>query len=275
VDKKQQLDRYLSGGYKNIGGWASPVAMDIMRVVADTQREQGITGNLCEIGVFHGRSAIALALEANNDEVLIAIDLFELQEENIDDSGEGDLGQFKRNMLHWVGSMDNVRPLSANSTKISAEDISDLSGNHHQVRLFSVDGGHTKEITLNDIKLAVASLSEHGVLLIDDVYNEGWPEVAEALYTYLAEHPGTLFPFAVAGSKVFLANTERSQKIYLAALDRITDSYVTQTFVLAGCPVIRMRALSSTDKLRNTSLWRSLRSTPIGRLVKRLRLPLY
>jgi hypothetical protein len=73
---------------------------------------------------------------------------------------------------------------------------------HGKVRLFSIDGSHTETATLNDLQLADATLAPEGVVIVDDCFNEFWPEVTGALVKYLSA--GTLVPFAITPGKVLL-----------------------------------------------------------------------
>jgi hypothetical protein len=54
----------------------------------------GITGNVAEIGVHHGRLFILLYLLTSPDERALAVDLFSGQERNIGSSGHGGPGTF-------------------------------------------------------------------------------------------------------------------------------------------------------------------------------------
>ena len=54
--------------------------------------------SLAEIGVYHGRSFLALLSLRKQDEKCIAIDCFENQTNNMDESGVGDYNKFRKNM---------------------------------------------------------------------------------------------------------------------------------------------------------------------------------
>jgi hypothetical protein len=78
------------------------------------------------------------------------------------------------------------------------------------LRFFSVDGGHTRALTLNDLEIADASLAPHGVAALDDVFNANWPGVVSGLFAFLA-HRGSLAPFAIFPNKVFLCRPQFSE----------------------------------------------------------------
>src|SRR4051794_41915250 len=77
-------------------GWMHQTTAIAMMELLWLQEEVGFAGNVAEIGVHHGCSALALIAAARADETLIAIDLFDRQEQNADHSGKGDLRSEER-----------------------------------------------------------------------------------------------------------------------------------------------------------------------------------
>src|ERR1043166_8737940 len=74
-----------------IDGWMYQTTALAMMELLWLQEEAGFSGNIAEIGIHHGCSALALIAAARSEETLIAIDLFDRQELNIDASGGGSL----------------------------------------------------------------------------------------------------------------------------------------------------------------------------------------
>lgn len=182
-----------------IDGWMyQTTALAIMELLW-VQEAAGLAGNIAEIGVHHGCSALALVAAARPNETLIAIDLFDRQELNVDDSGKGSLAAFQEH-LRTLFPEAQVRTIAKSSTEIrGAEGEHGLAA----LRFFSIDGGHTRTLTLNDLEIADASLAPHGIAVVDDVFNASWPGVISGLFTFLARHPG-LVPFAIFPNKLFL-----------------------------------------------------------------------
>ena len=72
------------------------------------------------------------------------------------------------------------------------------------VRIFSIDGSHTLETTLKDLKLAADEcLDKKGVVILDDCFNPDWPGCISGLAKYLSTS-GQVVPFAIAYNKVYL-----------------------------------------------------------------------
>src|SRR5262245_2935744 len=154
-----------------IEGWMYQTTALAMMELLWLQEEAGLTGNIAEIGVHHGCSALALIAAARADETLIAIDLFDRQDLNVDDSGAGSLAAFQGH-LQYLFPHAKVRTVAKSSLDIrGAESEHGLAG----LRLFSVDGGHTLALTVNDLEIADASLAPHGIAILDDVFNVNWP----------------------------------------------------------------------------------------------------
>jgi hypothetical protein len=203
---------YRRYGHRRVAGYTESPALTLLQVVDNAQRAAGIGGPVAEIGVHHGQLFIAMKLLQRPGEASVAIDLFEDQDANIDKSGEGDRDQFLQNVDRW-SSRDGLIIHSGDSTKIKPGDIPEMK----DVRLFSVDGGHTEQIVLSDMRLSEASLADGGVVIADDVFNHQWPGVAVGTVHYL-EQGGALAPFYIGCNKVLFAHRDHADR-YRRAID--------------------------------------------------------
>jgi hypothetical protein len=89
----------------------------------------------------------------------------------------------------------------ADSTTLTPEDV--LARLNRRPRIVSVDGGHTPEHTIADIKLAQAVLDPAGIVFVDDITNPHWLGVVEGVITYLRQQP-PIWPVAVGCNKLLL-----------------------------------------------------------------------
>lgn len=189
---------------RSVDGWLQPGAASLIECIANTQRDQGITGHVAEIGVHEGKLLILLCLVRNEQENAIAIDVFEQQSLNTDRSGHGDRERLEKNIRRYL--RDGIPPilLPADSRKLTSEDLQRLVSG--KFRLFSIDGGHEADTVAHDLELAASCLCEGGVIVLDDFFNEGWPGVADGTLDFinLGKFP-ELVPFAVAQNKVFFS----------------------------------------------------------------------
>ncbi len=144
----------------------------------------------------------------------ICIDVFEDQGKNLDLSGSGDFVSFWKNLERFGIDSSRVHVVKGSSENVSSGYILQHVG---PVRFFSVDGGHWKSIVQNDLFLAEQSLSNEGVIVLDDYCRTEWPDVT-AGYTLWQERTGSdIVPFAAGSNKLFLCR-RRYASIYRGAL---------------------------------------------------------
>lgn len=199
-----RFELYRHVGHRLVGGWLAPEVLAITAVLDAAQRSKGVTGAVAEIGVHHGKFFIALNCLQRDGEPSVAVDVFGDQDLNLDSSGRGDVDIFRKNVERW-SSLETVTIHTGDSTKLTPESLRGIAGT--SIRLFSVDGGHTEAIVSSDMRVAEATLSEGGIVIADDIFNEQWPEVLIGTFAYLAGG-GRLVPFIIGFNKVFFALPE-------------------------------------------------------------------
>jgi hypothetical protein len=189
---KAAVREYLAGT-RDVEGWFFPIDAHLFGLIDEIQKQEGISGNLFEIGVHHGKTALILARMAAAEETLGVCDVFEQQELNRDRSGEGNREIFLRHMRTHDAE---ARVFAKLSSALTAEDTTT------RCRFVHIDGGHRPEDVLNDLEVAERALLPDGVVAADDVFNPNWPGVSEGFYRYR----GDLVPLASGGNKVILAH---------------------------------------------------------------------
>jgi hypothetical protein len=261
------LQAYVQRGHKVVGGWLDPSAIDIIATVSRQQTKLGVNGGIAEIGIHHGRLFILLHLLAQAGERSAAYDLFEMQDENVDGSGLGDKSIFLGNLRRHGCDVERIVVKSRNSLAMTAAEVGADAG---PVRLFSVDGGHTADITASDLALAEASLCPGGIVILDDYFNEAWPGVSEGATRYLGAGNSTLVPVAIGGNKFVFTNSKELAVRYREALCGLPEKYVVKEQTAFDQPVVVVQAKVTrlTDRLASTALWRQIRRTPAGRALK-------
>jgi hypothetical protein len=198
-----QLENYLRYGSKHVEGWLEPGAARFTASLASLQDKLGVSGPIAEIGVHHGKFFVLLALTCSPGQTAVAVDLFEHQTENITRSGHGNRDIFLRNCARNKVTCV-IEIISANSNSISGGQL--VAAGRQGFRLFSVDGGHDPETTCHDLSLAQETLSDGGVVILDDFFNELWPGVADGTLKFLTQSYARLVPFAIGGNKMWLAD---------------------------------------------------------------------
>jgi hypothetical protein len=164
---------------RRIQGWFSFEAALLFAWIDEVQRQERISGDLFEIGVHHGRSAILLSHLLDDSECLGVCDLFGEQINNASGSGSGNRAQFDANMRRLGAPQAKVRVFSKRSALLSADEVG--AG----VRFFHVDGGHNADEALADLQLAAACTGRNGAIVVDDPFRIEWPGVTEAVVRFL------------------------------------------------------------------------------------------
>lgn len=206
---QRRLRRYSRTGCRQVDGWFFPEDVELAVSFLTLQLAQGIIGNVAEIGIHHGKSFLLLANGVRADERAIALDVFDDQEKNVDKSGRGDRAIFEANVKKFAPDA-NLEILQRSSLDVAPDQARATFGD---VRFFSVDGGHTAEITAHDLRLAEATLVPGGVVMLDDVLNPHWTGVISGVAEYLRSGGG-LVPFAVSRNKLFLTDSRDSVPRY-------------------------------------------------------------
>lgn len=226
-----KLNAYVKHGNHLVKGWLMPGAIRAVVRLSNEQRKAQISGGVAEIGVHHGRLFILLYLLGTPGEPAVAIDLFSNQDLNSDHSGEGDLARFRKNLARHA-DLDRLVVYEGDSMHLNPERLIEMAGG--QLRMISIDGGHTPEITEHDLSVSESALAPGGVVILDDCFNEAWPGVVEGVHRYFST-PRSIVPFGVGANKTFFCHRSYSQT-YSAVLKTLDPKSVTREFF--GAPVV-------------------------------------
>lgn len=263
------LSRYVNTGHKKVQGWLSPIGLNVIVELALIQKEIGVAGPVCEIGVHHGKLFILLHLLSEQSEKSVAWDLFECQEENLDKSGRGNSSTFMANLRRNGCDLERIKVIAENSMNLTVEMIEKAC--EGKPRLFSIDGGHTAEIAYNDLSLARQTLSEGGLIILDDFFHEGWPGVAEGVCRYMFEHDNALFPVVITGNKYIFTNNERAAKTYVDRLDRRQKGHYPKRSRAFGKEVLTLIPIRSIRMAATqTQVWKNMRDKPLGLFLRKI-----
>src|SRR5262245_18514352 len=114
---QRYVDRMVS-----LPGWFAPDAALLFMAYNQLIADQGLAGNTLEIGVYHGRSAIAVALLRGPSGTFTAIDAFEgLQSADGSTREVGMKRAFLANMAAAFPTLEWTRVIAAPSSSVRAE----------------------------------------------------------------------------------------------------------------------------------------------------------
>jgi len=190
------LQRYAAL-YKSIPGYFTLDAALMFIAYNQLLNAQDIQGDILEIGVHHGRSAIVVGSFAASGRKFVAVDLFDkLQDLNSSGSGSGNQEEFFRYMSEFFEDLSFIHPIEGESSSVSVEAL----GN--EFSFCHIDGGHSPEETYNDLSLCCRLLVPGGLLALDDYFNPAFPGVSEGAVQFKLDQGVQLKPIAIGFNKV-------------------------------------------------------------------------
>lgn len=197
---------YLQGSFRAIEGWCIPQLWQTIQPLSRAVLEEGGKGPVAEIGVYHGKFFIGLVKTAGAPAANFAIDVYDLQQFNLDGAGKGNLDKFRQNM-HAAGVADSqVEIVKTDSMWLNRCDIDRIRERSGGFSMFSVDGCHLAEHTINDLQFAAEVTLPQGLIFIDDYYNAQWPGVQEGVAKYFLMSAARFVPLAYSCNKLILCN---------------------------------------------------------------------
>ena len=200
-----------------VPGYFSTLDAEMFTTLSEQQARLGVNGDLLEIGVWFGRSAILLGYLACDGERVHVNDLFEtpptteagLSEFALwGDQKVATRAEFNRNYGRFHAEPPNVLQCPSSELGFSLES--------DRFRFIHIDGSHTCEAVRGDIELARELLAKGGIVAFDDYANTQHLGVAAAVWPELATL--SLAPFAATPSKLFVSLPEYAPR-YRATLE--------------------------------------------------------
>lgn len=176
------VDQYLETGFSSVPGMSSRFAAAISAGLMRIQTKLGVTGPIAEIGTFEGRYFIALSKALQPGELALGMDVFEWPNPQV-------LERFEANCdKHGIPKSARVTWKCDSRAVTPAALLAKTGG--RRVRLFHVDGEHSRASLEKDLALATAVLADDGVLILDDMLHPGYPTLMVTVHEYLAKNRG-------------------------------------------------------------------------------------
>jgi predicted O-methyltransferase YrrM len=175
------VDAYLENGYLSVVGMSSRFAAAVSARLLKIQSNLGVAGPFAEIGTFEGRYFIAMAHALQPIEKAVGIDLFDWPNPEVID-------RFHANCRkHGVPDERRVT-LKADSREMKPEELI-KAAEGQRIRLFHIDGEHSRAALTRDLALATAVMADGGLIILDDMLHPGYPTLMVAVQEYLETHP--------------------------------------------------------------------------------------
>jgi hypothetical protein len=166
-------------------GWLSSVDFDLFGWFLTQQAE---SGDLLEIGVFKGQSAVAIGAHQRNGERFTICDIFERSDY------EGlKRKEFETNYLRFHPQL----PVIVDDTSLNIRDHVEAAS----CRFIHIDGSHIYEIVKADIGSTIELTKPGAIIALDDYRSLHTPGVAAAAWAACAEN--RLFPICASEVKLY------------------------------------------------------------------------
>jgi hypothetical protein len=202
--RQQRLEHFNAEVYGRVEGWLGDRMWQIVDVIGTIFETNGVRGNLAEFGVHHGLFLFLFNSLRNEGEECFAIDVFDEQHLNVDQSGRGSLAAFLSHLETLLAAeRDCVRVVQRDTMSFSTREFTKLFGNTG-VKFFSIDAGHTIQHACNDLHLVQEVLVPGGIVALDDYMSVHWPGVTEGFYRFMDTQNRRLKPLLYFQNKLFL-----------------------------------------------------------------------
>lgn len=211
--------------YKNIAetieGWFKwDEIIPVLEILNNNQN----FGNILEIGVHHGKSFIPMILLLKENEIAIAVDVFEDQQFNYDGSGKGSSIKLNENIKKVFDNeniFNKIKIIKEDSTKLNNNDYLCYS-NNVKYRIISIDGCHTQHATLIDLWNATKILTEDGIIILDDYFNNSWPGVKFGIDKFMEEN--NCYRLIYLNANKFILCHKKYYDKYIKLLKKISNN---------------------------------------------------
>jgi len=240
----EQLQHYMADGSRQVDGYLQSGSASVIWSIFDVQDELEIAGNIAEIGVYHGKLFILMCHSLRAEERAFAVDAFDSIPEiqgikTAEDQQRFSADNICSNLEQNNIDADLVKLVVADSQALTAAELTTEFGNS-SIRLFSVDGDHSRKGVRHDLNLAAATLSVGGIILADDLFNTICPSLTEGIIDFFREdNAGRLEPVAIISAngplqtgspKLILSDAAYAEryKAYLQLLNRTNYSHTDE-----------------------------------------------
>jgi hypothetical protein len=223
----------------SIPGWLGEVDQAVLRFILDDQRRSGVTGDLAELGVYLGKSAVLLGDHLQPSETFTVVDLFDGTAG--DASNEAENATFYTDLTETAFRANYQRfhdrlPVIVRGPSTAIRDRA-RAGAH---RLVHVDASHLYDHVRADVDTARLLLRPDGVVVFDDYRSPHTPGTAAAVWEAVGRTG--LVPLLVSPVKLYgmwgdPAGWQQRLRQWLP-----TSGLEHEEQVIAGHPVLRVWA---------------------------------
>lgn len=230
-----------------VEGWLEDLDCLVIHALLVYQSNNFVKGDLLEIGVYQGKSAILLGMHLEESEKLHVCDIFdnhtdEANQHEIDTSySQFSLDLFLKNYLKVLDSSPEVYSCASSELTKLLPDI--------RFRLIHIDGSHLYEHVSKDLSLAASVVYEQqGIIIIDDFRAEHASGVSNAMWEMIFTHH--LRPIIFTRSKAYLVPV--GSILTLEATEQILKDYLVKNELVYLKDYVSLRAVELNNPLQKS-----------------------
>lgn len=206
-----KIVEFISQKANSINGWFYPADMICFWNLAQCQSNFGISGSICEIGVWEGKSLVLLSLLRKTGERLIGYDLF-----------SGNMKDVANSNLQNFGQPENSYLIPVDASKVRTEVLIEQIGTDEDsaIRFLHIDAGHEYHEVLHQLMLYSQFVRSGGIIVLDDYHDREFPGIEAAALDFCAKlSPRRFVPFLVGANKIYLAEQYIASRYQLELLN--------------------------------------------------------
>lgn len=216
---------------KDVRGWFFVYDHALFQMILkDLQRD--VEGDLAEIGVAFGRSAIALS---NYRQPTDKLYLFDLCVDVPQEEAQRNIDQF--------GTSGNIEWRVGDSTLLTPDTLQF----DRPLRFLHVDGSHEHGAVVKDLTTFSGKMADGGIIAMDDYNDQEYPGVTSGTLQFLFENPDWVL-FAIGQNKAYLCQRDHYDR-YINMILVFMELY--NNFGLQFSP--RLRGVNERNVLLCTS----------------------
>ncbi|KDN79852.1 hypothetical protein DF19_22430 [Streptomyces olindensis] len=230
----------LPGELTDVPGWFPPLDQMLFTWFLEQQQKQGMRGDLLELGVYMGKSAILLGHHLQDGEKFTVCDLFEGEAPDGANQAESQKSYasltqqaFERNYLSFHDTLPTV---IAGPSSLVSDQVAPRT-----CRFIHIDASHLYEHVHGDIGAAHDILLPDGIVVLDDFRSEHTPGVSVAAWEAVLNRG--LRPICLSTQKLYgtWGDPEPLQEELLAMLRQRSDCGLSVQQA-AGHTLVRARS---------------------------------
>lgn len=189
---QDKLNAFFNKEHEHIPGWFFPLDQLVFAELYAMQKGMRIDGDVCEIGVYKGKSLTLLSILRTENERLLGFDLF----------ADDDEAETNKN-LQAYGIPENITLTKGLTSDITSESLNELI--QRPMRFLHIDAGHEYHEVMEQLDIFSPYLADAGVIAMDDYQDREFPGIEAATLDFSSrDRPRRFVPFLAGGNKMFL-----------------------------------------------------------------------